>query len=194
MRAAVALVHGDDVAAGAHDKLGVVAQAPAPPQDAAIVGDGRFAVVVANELQAEHAGQGGHVHFALELVAAHDVERVARGGAAGRSAGGGVFGRADLGGGGGDVADDQRKGRQQQRCQLGEDLVLGHLRVPRLLALTGECASAGAIGITPGSEHRAGGSVDAACEDGSAGRSGGRHGKAAPGVDVALNPELAGLP
>ena len=77
-----ALREGDAPAVGLHDlqpagtqvQLALVAQAPAAAEPA---GTGLGAVVVAHELQAEHAGQRGEIDFALELVAVEQVDRVA---------------------------------------------------------------------------------------------------------------------
>lgn len=57
-------------------QVGLVRQAPAHTELAEHVAVG--AVVVAHDLQAEFAGQGGHVDFGLELVAVGEVDGVAR--------------------------------------------------------------------------------------------------------------------
>ena len=42
------------------------------------IGQAVLAVVVAHQLQTQHAGQGGHVHLALVFIAIDEVDRVAR--------------------------------------------------------------------------------------------------------------------
>src|SRR5206468_9571309 len=72
-------------------ELDLVAEFPAPADEAvAAVGAPAvaavYAVVVAHDLQPEHAGQGGQVDFALVLVAGDDVDGVATALAAGVAA------------------------------------------------------------------------------------------------------------
>ncbi|KAF1041510.1 MAG: hypothetical protein GAK34_02961 [Delftia tsuruhatensis] len=95
------LAEDDAGAVGLHDlqvggvvvQAGLVAEQPAAAEQAwRHVGPAVAAVVVAHDFQAEHAWQGGHVHFALVFVAVDEVDGVACAlvGAAGVALGGGA--------------------------------------------------------------------------------------------------------